>query len=47
MLKHYCLKMKNELFPLYKYEFKNYTIELSVSLIALFGVYWSFAYLLR
>lgn len=39
--------MKNELFPLYKYEFKNYTIELSVSLIALFGVYWSFAYLLR
>lgn len=46
MLKHYCLKMKNELFPLCKYEFKNYAIELSVSLIALFGVYWSFAYFL-
>lgn len=45
MLKH-CLKMKNELFPLCKYEFKNYAIELSVSLIALFCVYWSFAYLL-
>lgn len=46
MLKYYCLKMKNELFFFCKYEFKNYVKELSVSLIVLFGVYWSFVYFL-